>query len=81
MLAKLDEFRAVDLRFLEFAQELFVGFLDCGLALVPARFGLRNRVIGFGKSLAELFAECLQFRAQRSEDSLDFGKDVGVRQP
>ena len=38
-------------------------------------------MIGFGKSLAELFAECLQFRAQRSEDSLDFGKDVGVRQP
>ena len=81
MLAKLNEFCAVDLRLLEFAQQLLVSFFDFGLALVPARFCLPNRVVGFGKSLAELFAECLQFPAQRSKDSLDFGKDVGVRQP
>ena len=78
--AKPDELRAIDLRLLEFAQKLFVGLLDCGLAHVPSRFRLSNRMIGLGKSLAELIVERLQFSSKRFKDFLDPGKDVGVRQ-
>ena len=53
LLAKLDEFRAINLRLLEFTQKFFVSIPDFGLALVPARFCLRNRAIRFAKSPGE----------------------------
>jgi len=81
LLAQLNELRAVNLRFLEFAQEPFVGFLDCGPSRVPVRLRIRDRVFSLGKSLAELIAEHLQFAAKRCQYSLDFGKDIGVRSP